>query len=149
MFIHQIQIRVGASLQTETRPFEIVLGGEPGEDIAEPGDVVIYLYGLEVEKERVCLFGLVDEEDFHDVWGDLGAVFETVLHDGGAIMAGCCVQHGGKGRREGGVRFSGLGYQGCDGSEIVLRAGVVERVAHAGSEFDIHDREVRKCGFGG
>lgn len=73
------------------RPFEVVCGSELGKDVAEPGDVVIHVYGLEVEKEGVCLLGAVDEEDSHNVWCDFCAVLETVLHDGGTVMSGCCV----------------------------------------------------------
>lgn len=73
--------------QTEPPPFEIISGGEFRENVAQIWDKVIYILGLVIEKERVCLLGTADEQDFHDFGGDWCAVFETVLHDRGMVIA--------------------------------------------------------------
>lgn len=125
-------------LQTEMHPFKIILGGESRENVAEPGDVVIDIHGLEVEKERICLLGSVDEQGFHYVGGDWCGVFKTVLHNGRVVFSGRDVEHGGKRRRQGGVCRLRMGYDGCYGGEGALRTGLVELVTHAGFEFGFH-----------
>lgn len=77
--------------QIETRPFEIILSGEFSENVAEMWEKVIDIHSLAIEKELVGSLGTAEEQGFHDFGGDWCAVFETVLHDRGMVIASCGV----------------------------------------------------------